>query len=163
MNKIRVNMLSKADTVEGQGVGSAYLELIKLLREDGKDDFEIQINKGIKKCDIIHAHTIEPQSYFKLKRAKVPTVAYVHFLPDTLDGSIKLPKPIFKIFKKYVIKFYKSADHLVVVNPIFKKDMIKAGLDENKITYIPNFVSKEKFYKKSAKEIKDIRISLIYF
>ena len=150
-------MLSMADSVDGQGVGSAYLELIKLLKEDGKDKFDIQINQGIKNCDIIHSHTVEPKNYFKMKRAKVPTVAYVHFLPDTLDGYIKLPKIAFKIFKKYVISFYKSADHLVVVNPIFKKDMVKAGLDEDKITYIPNFVSKEKFYKKSDKEIKELR------
>lgn len=150
-------MLSMADSVDGQGVGSAYLELMKLLKEDGKDKFEIQLNQSIKNCDIIHAHTVEPRNYLKLKRSKVPTVAYVHFLPDTLDGSIKLPKLFFNIFKKYVISFYKSADHLVVVNPIFKKDMVKAGLDENKITYIPNFVSKEKFYKKSDKDIKSIR------
>lgn len=155
--KIRVNMLSMADSVDGQGVGSAYLELIKLLKEDGKDDFEIQLNKGIKNCDIIHAHTFEPRNYIKLKMAKVPTVSYVHCLPEHFDGSIKLPKLAFKIFKKYVINFYKNADHLVVVNPVFKKDMIKAGLDEDKITYIPNFVSKEKFYKKSASEIKKIR------
>ncbi|MBQ9024293.1 MAG: glycosyltransferase family 4 protein [Bacilli bacterium] len=157
MKKIRVNMLSMADSVDGQGVGSAYLELMKLLKEDGKDTFEILLNDKIKNSDIIHAHTVEPRNYLKIKRAKVPTVAYVHFLPDTLDGSIKLPKPIFKIFKKYVISFYKSADNLVVVNPIFKKDMIKAGLKEEKITYIPNFVSKEKFYKKTDKEIIDIR------
>ena len=156
-DKIRVNMLSMADSVDGQGVGSAYLELMKLLKEDGKDDFEILLNDKIKNSDIIHAHTVEPRNYIKMKRAKVPTVAYVHFLPDTLDGSIKLPKLAFKIFKRYVIRFYKNADHLVVVNPIFKKDMIKAGLDENKITYIPNFVSKEKFYKKTDKEILDIR------
>ena len=150
-------MLSMADSVDGQGVGSAYLELMKLLKEDGKDTFEILLNDKIKNSDIIHAHTVEPRNYLKIKRAKVPTVAYVHFLPDTLDGSIKLPKPIFKIFKKYVISFYKNADYLVVVNPIFKKDMVKAGLDENKINYIPNFVSKEKFYKKSANEIITLR------
>ena len=155
--KIRVNMLSMADSVDGQGVGSAYLELMKLLKEDGKDDFEIQLNKGVKNCDIIHAHTFEPRNYLKLKRAKVPTISYVHCLPEHFDGSIKLPKFAFKIFKKYVINFYKSADHLVVVNPIFKKDMVKAGLDEDKITYIPNFVSKEMFYKKSDEEIASIR------
>ncbi len=157
MSKIVVNMLSMADKVDGQGVGSAYLELIKLLNEDGRDDFDVQINKGIRSCDIIHAHTVEPKNYFKLKFSKKPTVAYVHFLPDTLDGSIKLPKLIFKIFKKYVISFYKSADYLVVVNPIFKKDMVKVGLKEEKIKYIPNFVSKEKFYKKSSEKIREIR------
>ncbi len=155
--KIRINMLSMADSVDGQGVGSAYLELMKLLKEEGKNDFEIQLNENIKNCDIIHAHTFEPRNYLKLKRAKVPTISYVHCLPEHFDGSIKLPKFAFNIFKKYVISFYKSADNLVVVNPIFKKDMVKAGLDENKITYIPNFVSKEKFYKKTPKEIKEIR------
>jgi 1,2-diacylglycerol-3-alpha-glucose alpha-1,2-galactosyltransferase len=155
--KIRINMLSMADSVDGQGVGSAYLELIKLLKEEGKDDFEIQINEDVKNCDIVHAHTFEPRNFLKLKTAKVPTISYVHCLPEHFDGSIKLPKFAFGIFKKYVIKFYKSADNLVVVNPIFKNDMVNAGLDENKITYIPNFVSKEKFYKKSSDEIRDIR------
>ena len=157
MKKIRVNMLSMADSVDGQGVGSAYLELIKLLKTKGKNDFEIQINKNVKNCDIVHAHTFEPKNYFKLKKAKVPTISYVHCLPEHFDGSIKLPKFAFSIFKKYVIKFYKSADHLVVVNPIFIKDMVKAGLDKDKITYIPNFVSKKEFYKKNDKEIKKIR------
>ena len=155
MSKIRINMLSMADSVDGQGVGSAYLELMNLLKEEGKNDFEILLNKGINNCDIIHAHTIEPRNYLKLKLSKKPTISYVHFLPDTLDGSIKLPKLIFKIFKKYLISFYKAADYLVVVNPIL--DMIKAGLDKNKITYIPNYVSKEKFYKKTDEEIKKIR------
>lgn len=158
--KIIVNMLSMADSVDGQGVGSAYLELIKLLKEDGKDDFEIQLNKGVKNCDIIHAHTFEPKNYFKLKKAKrknIPTISYVHCLPQHFDGSIKLPKFAFKIFKKYVVRFYKKADYLVVVNPIFIKDMVEAGLDKDGITYIPNFVSKEKFYKKSDEEIKEIR------
>lgn len=158
-NKIKINMLSMADSVDGQGVGSAYLELMKLLKEDGKNDFEIFLNKGIK-FDIIHAHTIEPRNYLKIKFSKCPTIAYVHFLPDTLDGSIKLPKPIFKLFKKYVISFYKNADYLVVVNPIFKKDIVKANIKENKITYIPNFVSKEMFYKKTNKEIKNIKKEL---
>lgn len=155
--KIRINMLSMADSVNGQGVGSAYLELIKLLNEKGKDDFEIQLNEGIKNCDIVHAHTFEPRNYFKLKRAKVPTISYVHCLPEHFDGSIKLPKFAFGIFKRYVIRFYKSADHLVVVNPIFKKDMVKAGLDGDKITYIPNFVSKKMFFKKFDNEICEIR------
>ena len=40
-------MLSMADAVDGQGVGSAYLELMKLLKEDGKDKFEILLNDKI--------------------------------------------------------------------------------------------------------------------
>lgn len=156
MKKISINMLSSADKVDGQGVGSAYLELIKLLKEDASEYFDIYINKG-KKFDILHAHTIDPINYLKLRFTKAKKVIYVHFLPTTLDGSIKLPKLFFKIFKWYVIKFYKLADHLVVVNPIFINEMVKNGLNKDKITYIPNFVSKEQFHELDKKEIDKLK------
>lgn len=156
MEKIKINMLSSADKVAGQGVGSAYLEQVELVKEKLSDIFDVTINGGIK-YDIMHHHTVDPINYIKMKLTKGVNVAYVHFLPDTLDGSIKLPRIFFGVFKKYVTKFYKNADHLVVVNPIFKKDLIEYGIDENKITYIPNYVSKDKFYLKSEKEIKEIK------
>ena len=156
MKKIKINMLSSADKVAGQGVGSAYLEQVSLVKENLSDLFDVKINGGIK-YDIMHHHTVDPINYIKMKLTKGVNIAYVHFLPDTLDGSIKLPKMFFGIFKKYVTKFYKSADYLVVVNPIFKKDLVKYGIDENKIFYIPNYVSKEKFYKKTENEIIKIK------
>lgn len=159
MEKIKINMLSLADTVEGQGVGSAYKELIKLLDEGAKDLFEVSINSH-KKADIIHAHTTEPQSYIKMKLNKGVNVAYCHFLPDTLDGSLKLPKFAFNVFKKYVVKFYNTADYLVVVNPIFIDDLVRYGIKREKIVYIPNYVSKEQFYKKNKSEIKKIKEQL---
>ena len=33
MHKIRINMLSNADKVRGQGVGSAYLEQVALVKK----------------------------------------------------------------------------------------------------------------------------------
>lgn len=151
MEKIKIRMLSSADKIDGQGVGSAYLEQISLVNESEK----LEITK--KKPNIIHHHTINPNYYITMKLSKCPNVAYVHFLPHTLDESIKLPKPIFKIFKKYVISFYNNADYLVVVNPIFIEDLKKYNINEKKIFYIPNYVSKEKFYKKSQSEKKAIR------
>ena len=32
MKKIKINMLSNADSVDGQGVGSAYLEQVSLIQ-----------------------------------------------------------------------------------------------------------------------------------
>lgn len=144
-------MLSSADKVAGQGVGSAYLEQVNLIREGASDLFDVYINSR-KKCDIVHVHTVDLWNYFKMKKGV--SVCYVHFLPDTLDGSIKLPKIAFNVFKKYVTKFYNRADHLVVVNPIFIDDLVKFGIDRDKITYIPNYVSKEKFFKKDASLIR---------
>lgn len=149
-------MRSKADSVEGQGVGSAYLEQVNLIKTGAPEIFDVHINKRIK-SDINHYHTIEPQSYLRMKTSKGVNVAYVHFLPETLDGSIKLPKPIFYLFKKYVMSFYKQADYLVVVNPIFIKELVRLGIPENKIKYIPNYVSKEQFYPQEFNQIEKTR------
>lgn len=155
MKKISINMLSSADKVDGQGVGSAYLEQVGLVKES--DKFKILVNSK-ERTDIIHCHTIDIKSYFRMKKNKNGVnVSYVHFLPTTLDGSIKLPKVAFKIFKKYVIEFYNTANHLVVVNPIFIKDLEECGISSKKITYIPNYVSKEKFYKIKPSEKKELR------
>ncbi len=148
---LKIKMLSMADKVDGQGVGSAYLGQIELVNQSKR----LEIVK--KKPDIIHHHTINPSYYLKMKLSKCPNVAYVHFLPHTLDESIKLPKPIFNIFKKYVISFYNSADYLVVVNPIFIEDLKKYNIAEEKIVYIPNYVPKDKFYKKDKEEKNKIR------
>ncbi len=156
MDKIKINMLSSAEKVEGQGVKSAYLEQVNLLKRGASDIFDISIN-SIKKADIIHHHTIDLEHFFRMQASDSINVAYVHFLPTTLDGSIKLPKAIFPVFKKYVINFYNSADYLVVVNPSFIKDLVACGIEKDKIVYIPNYVSKEKFYKKNKEENKKIR------
>lgn len=155
-DKIRVNMLSMADTVKGQGVGSAYSELINLLENKANDELEISINKGTK-FDVLHAHTVEPKNFLKMKITKGKTVAYVHFLPYNMPGAIHLPKPIFSIFKKYVMTFYKTADKLVIVNPQKIKYLLEQGVPKDKIVYIPNFVSKSEFYALDGAEKQNLR------
>lgn len=146
MKKISINMLSSADKVDGQGVGSAYLEQVALIKEGASDLFDVYINDK-KKTDILHHHTVDLKNYMRLKQGKSINVVYVHFLPTTLDGSIKLPKFAFGAFKKYVTKFYHKADHLVVVNPTFINELVSFGIAKEKIKYIPNYVSKKQFYK----------------
>ncbi len=154
MKKIKINMLSQADKVDGQGVGSAYLEQVELVKEN--KDFEVVVNSS-KKADILHCHTINLGHYFKLISENSATVAYVHFLPDTLDGSIKLMKGMSKVFRRYVITFYKAADYLVVVNPIFISELMRYGIKREKIVYIPNYVSKTSFYKLKEKDILKVK------
>ncbi len=153
--KIVVNMLSKADSVDGQGVGSAYLEQVNLIKTELNDTFEVRINSH-KKADIIHIHSVNFPYYLSRKRGAVK-VCYCHFLPETLEGSIKLPKFAFWVFKKYVVSFYKKADYLVVVNPIFIPDLIKLGVKEDRIKYIPNFVSHDDFYLEDENKILETK------
>ncbi|WP_461218905.1 glycosyltransferase family 4 protein [Lapidilactobacillus salsurivasis] len=154
---IHINMFSSADKVAGQGVGSAYLELIRLLRERLSDQFEVTINHW-GRADVTHYHTIDPQfflSTFSKKRGR--KIGYVHFLPETIEGSLQLPGFAKKVFYAYMIKFYKRMDHLVVVNPSFIPKIMAYGIPREKISYIPNFVSPVAFPNRDAAAKKALR------
>lgn len=151
-------MLSSADKIKGQGVGSAYQELIHLMKKDKSRTFQLMINQN-KKADITHYHTVDFKHYlstFTSKKRGVK-VGYVHFLPETLEGSLKLPYLIRKIFSAYVVAFYKRMDWLIVVNPTFIPKLEALGLKKERIKYIPNFVSKDIFYPMEKRKKKTIR------
>ncbi len=146
----KIVMMSKADMVKGQGVLSAHDEQVALVREF-LNEYEVEENKGI--GDITHIHTINPGFLLRLPFAKLKgsSVGYVHFLPQTLENSIHLPKWMKKIFYKYVIYFYKQMDHLVTVNPYFVEVLQEYGIPAEKISYIPNVVSEVQFRPLPAK------------
>jgi len=147
---IKITMFSSADKVAGQGVGSAYLELINLLRNQCSDKFEIEINR-YGKSQISHYHTIDPLFYFStFSKKRGRKIGYVHFLPETLEGSLTIPQPFRGLFYRYIIAFYKRMDQLVVVNPSFIEKLVAYGIPKDKITYIPNFVDSDHFYQYSA-------------
>lgn len=116
--KHSINVFSRAFTVKGQGVASAHDEQVGLIREGLADKFIIRENVW-KPADITHYHTVNFRYYLSQPFAKHHGVAvgYVHFLPETMDESMKLPFIAKKVFYKYLISFYKRMDRLVVVNP----------------------------------------------
>ena len=144
---LTINMLTRADSVKGQGVLSATEEQINLVTE-GLKDYQVVVNQ-LKTYNITHIHTINPDFLIKsvITRQNRPMIASVHFLPETLEKSISLPRPIKELFYKYVLQFYKQADYLVTVNPRFIEDLEHYGIPKERITYIPNFVSRDTFYK----------------
>lgn len=151
--KLRINMLSSSEKVAGQGVSGAYRELVGLLKCDAKDSLIVTENKKVT-ADVTHYHTIDLSFYlstFHKKRVR-RRVGYVHFLPETLDGSLKIPSFMKGIIGKYVISFYNRMDHLVVVNPSFIEDLVRSGIPREKVSYIPNFVNKKKWHPLPASE-----------
>lgn len=157
---IRITMFSSAETVPGQGVGSAYRELVNLLTTRFKDKFALRFN-SLAKSDISHYHTIDFWFYLNtFLPGRGQKIGYVHFLPETLEGSILLHWPVKNIFYWYVMAFYKRMDHIVVVNPTFIEKLVALGVKREKITYIPNFVSKEQFHPLPAVEKQTIREKL---
>ena len=157
--KLNIRMLSSATSVDGQGVGSAYLEQVSLVKAQ-QDLYSVYINKENlpkgEKNQIIHVHTVDPAWRRRMGKHTV-NVIYVHFIPSTLDGSIKLPKLAFNIFKKYVISTYKKADEIVVVNPVFIKPLVELGCKEENITFIPNYVSKDDFHPIPKEDIDALK------
>lgn len=143
---IKITMFSAAETVPGQGVGSAYRELVNLLEAKFPNEFPLTFNK-YSRADISHYHTINPTFFIStFLPGRGRKIGYVHFLPETLEDSIKLPQPIKSMFYWYVMTFYKRMDHIVVVNPTFIDKLVALGVKREKVTYIPNFVSKDTFY-----------------
>lgn len=154
---LKITMYSSADKVAGQGVGSAYLELVRMLRHYFCDEFDIKIN-SYRQSQISHYHTIDLPFYFStFSKRRGRKIGYVHFLPETLNGSLKIPQPFRSIFYHYVIAFYKRMDHLVVVNPSFIPKLEAYGIDRRDITYIPNFVDHDHFYPVDLAEKKRLR------
>ena len=143
---LTINMRSSANCVKSQGVGSCYDEQVSLVRENSTDFTIYENGKG--NFDLVHYHTVNLQYYFERLRNHHSTVGvgYVHFLPETLDESLKLPSFAKKAFYKYLLAFYNSMDFLVTVNPYFVGRIRAYGIDRPKVLCIPNFVSSEKFF-----------------
>lgn len=89
----KIKMLSKADMVKGQGVLSAHDEQVALARKVMKGSAQILENKKTS-CEITHYHSINPEYYLSISKAKSQgaAVGYVHFLPETVENSISLPR-----------------------------------------------------------------------
>lgn len=143
----KINMMSKADITKGHGVLSAHDEQVALVKDNMQDVFQVQEN-SLKSGDITHYHSINPELFLTIPfmKRKGTTVGYVHFLPETVENSISMPRFAKNLFYKYMLAFYKSMDHLVTVNPYFIDVLEKYGVPRDKVTYIPNFVSDETFY-----------------
>lgn len=154
---IKITMYSSATKVAGQGVGSAYHELVSMLQQRFAGDFDIQINH-FRRSDVSHYHTVDPQFYLSTFSKKVGRrVGYVHFLPETLEGSLKIPQPFRGIFYRYVIAFYKRMDQLVVVNPAFIDKLVDYGIPRSRVKYIPNFVDHSRFHAVDGEQKRALR------
>ena len=160
---LKLTVMSLAEKVRGQGVGSAFHEQYDLIKKVMGDRVDIRLNTF--GCgEVTHYHTINFRFYLHalLHRNKTVRVASVHFIPETMEGSIDLPWFMKKVFYRYIIRFYKSMDHLVTVNPVFIDKLVELGIERENIEYIPNFVSMDQFYKMSHDQKLDTKVRYGY-
>lgn len=167
MKEFTLNMLSRAEAVKGQGVLSAYEEELELVTgrldrlQGDEHDFHLNVLVNSKTVgDITHIHTVNPEFYVQVPFLKMKSIVVgsVHFLPETVDQSLKLPKAFRKAFYGYLIQFYKSMDHLVTVNPCFIPKIEEYGIDPQRVTYIPNYVSSSRFFPADLQKKRELRV-----
>ena len=153
-----INMLNKSDKIKGQGVTSASEEAINLIKNGFGKEYKIFENEKVY-ANITHIHSINLGFFLKIRNLKKhgKVVGSVHFLPETLENSIYLPKFFKRLFYIYVLKMYKNMDYLVTVNPCFVQKLKEYGVDESKISYVPNFVDEKRFFSLDFKTKKALR------
>lgn len=153
---LRINMKSSANLVRGQGVGSCYDEQVNLMKSC--EEFQVSEN-GTGQFDIVHYHTVNPTYYIDriMRKNKSVCVGYVHFLPNTLDESLKLPRLFRRVFNRYLLSFYNSMDYLVTVNPYFTDEIAKYNINRPEVVSIPNFVDSSTFHPMTSEEIATAR------
>ena len=150
--------MSKAEMTKGHGVLSVYQELLRMMETYYPDQYTLRKNT-VRSSHIYHYHTINFPFFLALPfvKRKGKTVGFVHFVPKTLDESLRLWKIAKVPFYKYIIWFYKAMDRLVTVNPYFVGELEKYGIDRGKITYIPNCVSPDVFFEKPVEQKAALR------
>ena len=81
------------EKVAGQGVSGAYRELVRLLHRDAKDQLIVTENLPIGgRCDSLFIQLISPIIYrHSRKTLREGKLAMCTSLPDTLEGSLKIP------------------------------------------------------------------------
>lgn len=116
-----VNVISESEFFpKGQGVHTAYLNMVQMLRSKGID---VKIN-SLGKADITHIHTIGPLGFYKLRTSK-NTVVTAHVTPDSFKGSLTGEKYWGKFTTPYLISFYSRADLVLAVSPKVVEELKK--------------------------------------
>lgn len=126
---ISVNIISEsANSIQGHGVHTAYLEMINALKKyTDLTVIEDEMNRRLD-VDIIHFHTIGPRVWRKLFQKGPRKVMSAHVVPDSFVGSIVLAKYWRFAAVWYMRWFYNQADLLLAVSKEARRDLVNLGV-----------------------------------
>jgi 1,2-diacylglycerol-3-alpha-glucose alpha-1,2-galactosyltransferase len=139
---MKVHFVSESIYItKGNGVHTAFLELIELMRE--KNDVEVLVNnEGY--GDVFHCHTYGPYYFWKGRKYKGRRIHTVHVIPDSIKGSL----PNWKIFMPFVRWYFKLvfsyADVCIAISPMVEQKIKELGAS-TRIVKIYNPVMIEKW------------------
>jgi len=116
---MKVHIVSEtAFTTKGNGVHTAFIDLIELLKENR--DIDVVINSE-GSGDVFHSHTYGPYYFWKGKNYKGKRILTVHVIPDSIKGSLPMYKLLMPLIKWYFKKVYSYADVCIALSPMVEK------------------------------------------
>ncbi len=116
-----------------------------------------------KKYSIWHFHFINYKSLIILNclsSLNQKIIVTFHGIDIQIDKEIKYGYRLDKKFEKYLRSSIKNIDHFTSISNTIKQDLIKLGVDEKKITEIPNGIDLKKFSldNKALEQNKTIKL-----
>jgi 1,2-diacylglycerol-3-alpha-glucose alpha-1,2-galactosyltransferase len=122
--KINVCSETRILNMQGEGVNTAFVNCIDLLKEG--NDVEVSINnEGI--GDIMHSHSYGPYYFLRGMRYKGRRIHTVHVIPDSIKGSLPAAKLLMPFVKWYFKKVFSYADVCIAISPTVEKAIKELG------------------------------------
>ncbi|HPE69489.1 MAG TPA: glycosyltransferase family 4 protein [Thermotogota bacterium] len=151
----RINVISSSYKFKGQGVQSAFRSHIKLL-DLMSDQYMYEINNRQDRFDIIHIHTPDvPHFYHAFRHHRHSLlVMSAHVVPDSVLGTLILAPIWYPVFSKYLISLYNYCDLVIAVSQNVRQELMEAGVQEEKIKIIPNYIFRNDYQMKVDAEQK---------
>lgn len=122
--------------VEKSGIGRAIIHQEKILKESGIS-YTLDENDDY---DIVHINSVFPKSLLFAKRCKKEgkkVIYYAHSTEEDFRNTFKFSNALSKIYKKWLIKCYKTSD--VIITPTdYSKNLIENYKINKKIFVISN-------------------------
>ncbi|MDB4925017.1 glycosyltransferase [Mucilaginibacter sp.] len=123
---IRLHMVSETAWVtQGQGVHTAYIELMELLADD--PDIILTVN-GKGKGNVFHSHTYGPYYFWKGWAYKGRRILTAHVIPDSSKGTIPFWKQLLPLTSLYLKLVYSFADVVIAISPTVEKAIKDLGV-----------------------------------
>lgn len=139
-DRIRLHMVSETAWVtQGQGVHTAFIELLELLKEDARIDIVVNNDGG---GNVFHSHTYGPYYFWKGLGYKGRRILTAHVIPDSSKGTIPFWKQLLPITTLYLKMAYNYADVVIAISPTVEAAIRQMGV-RSKIVRIYNPVLTE--------------------
>ncbi|MDB5016544.1 MAG: 1,2-diacylglycerol-3-alpha-glucose alpha,2-galactosyltransferase [Mucilaginibacter sp.] len=148
---ITVHMVSETVYVtKGQGVHTAFIELVKLLRGD-KNIAIVLNNEGT--GNVFHSHTYGPYYFWKGRSYKGRRVLTAHVIPDSIKGSLPLWRYLMPLARQYFKMVYSYADTIIALSPMVECAIKDLGV-KTKVVKIYNPVLTDNWVRTPESRVK---------